>query len=283
MQTLFSSLDQVLPRHLLIGVVHLKALPGAPRFCGSLEQVLEAARVDARALVEGGCDALIVENFGDVPFYPQDVPPETVACMTRAVSEVVALSQERPVGVNVLRNDVGAALGICAATGATFVRVNVHTSAAVTDQGVIEGRAAQTVRERARLCPDASILADVHVKHASPLGSETPAEAASDVVHRGLADAVIVTGVGTGRSPSREVLAHVRRHLPTHPLLIGSGLTDANASRLLDVADGAIVGSWFKTDGVLSAPVDAERVRKLRTLMDSLPAPLRGAEGEEAH
>lgn len=283
MQTLLGKTPLFAPRHLLIGVVHLRALPGAPRFCGSLDEVLEAARGDARALVEGGCDALIVENFGDVPFYPQDVPPETIACMTRAVSEVVELSQDRPVGVNVLRNDVGAALGICAATGAAFVRVNVHTSAAVTDQGVIEGRAAHSVRERARLCPSAAILADVHVKHASPLGSETPAEAASDVVHRGLADAVIVTGSGTGRSPSREVLAHVRRHVPTHPLLIGSGLTDANASRLLDVADGAIVGSWFKTDGVLSAPVDAERVRKLRELIDSLPAPLRGGDSEAAH
>lgn len=283
MQTFLGKTPLFEPRHLLIGVVHLRALPGAPRFCGSLDDVLEAARVDARALVEGGCDALIVENFGDVPFYPQDVPPETVACMTRAVSEVVELGGGRPVGVNVLRNDVAAALGICAATGAAFVRVNVHTSAAVTDQGVIEGRAAQTVRERARLCPSAAILADVHVKHASPLGSETPAEAASDVVHRGLADAVIVTGSGTGRSPSREVLAHVRRHLPSHPLLIGSGLTDANAPRLLDVADGAIVGSWFKTDGVLSAPVDAERVRKLRDLIDSLPEPLRGLEGDDAH
>ncbi|MCB9916609.1 MAG: BtpA/SgcQ family protein [Planctomycetes bacterium] len=258
----------------LIGVVHLRALPGAPRFDGDLEDVLASAQADARALVDGGCDGVIVENFGDVPFFPRDVPPETIAAMARAVARVVDLAGKVPVGVNVLRNDARAALGICAATGASFVRVNVHTSAAVTDQGLLEGHAAWTLRERARLCPEVAILADVHVKHASPLGSESPAEAAADVVHRGLADAVIVTGSGTGRPPSREVLAHVRRRIHGTPLFVGSGLTDANAPRLFEAADGAVVGTSLKVEGRLDAPVDAARVRRLRELLDGLPEPL---------
>lgn len=255
---------------LLIGVVHLRPLPGAPRYGGSFEFVLEGARADAAALREGGCDAVIVENFGDVPFYPDVVPPETVASMALCVRAVRDVVSDRPVGVNVLRNDAAAALGICAATGASFVRVNVHTSAAVTDQGILEGRAAVTVRERQRICPDAALLADVHVKHASPLGSESPAESATDALHRGLADAVIVTGAGTGRSPSREVLTHVRRFVGKSPVLIGSGLTDANAERLLESADGAIVGTWFKVDGLLENAIDPERVKRLRELVDAL-------------
>lgn len=255
---------------LLVGVVHLAALPGAPLYGGSLEHVLESARADAVALQEGGCDAIIVENFGDVPFYPRSVPPETVAAMAICVKAVRDGVRELPVGVNVLRNDAAAALGLCAATGANFIRVNVHNSAAVTDQGILEGQAAQTVRERERLCPDVAILTDVHVKHASPLGSESPAEAATDALHRGLADAVIITGAGTGRSPSREVLSHVRRFVGKSPVLIGSGLTDANAERLLECADGAIVGTWFKVDGLLANPIDIERVRRLRELVDSI-------------
>jgi len=188
---------------LLIGVVHLAALPGAPRFGGDFEAVLEAARADARALHEGGCDALIVENFGYVPFYPRSVPAETVASMALAVASVRELAGGRPVGVNVLRNDAAAALGICAATQASFVRINVHHSAAVTDQGILEGEAALTLRERDRLCPGVAVLADVHVKHASSLGSESAAESAADAVQRALADAVIITGAGTGRSPSK--------------------------------------------------------------------------------
>ncbi len=255
----------------LIGVVHLPALPGAPRYGGDLEAVLERARSDARALVQGGCDALIVENFGDVPFFRGAVPPETIAGITVAVREVRELAGDSPVGVNVLRNDARAALGICAVTGASFLRVNVHSGASVTDQGVIEGDAANTLRERSRLCPGAAILADVHVKHGSPLGSESPAEAAADALQRGLADAVIVTGSGTGRPPSREVLAHVRRSIGDGRLLIGSGLTDGNYERLLEAADGAIVGSWLKRGGSVREPVDPDRVERLRELVNSLP------------
>jgi membrane complex biogenesis BtpA family protein len=257
-------------KSLLIGVVHLQALPGAPRYGGNFESVLDAARQDASALCEGGCNAIIVENFGDVPFYLDVVPPETVASMAIAVRAVIEVVGEVPVGVNVLRNDAPAALGIAAATGASFIRVNVHISAAVTDQGILQGQAATTVRERDRICPDVAILVDVHVKHATPLGSESPAESANDAVHRGMADAVIITGAGTGRPPSREVLTHVRRFVGNSPILIGSGLTDANAERLLETANGAIVGTWFKYEGELKAAVDPDRVRRLRELVDSL-------------
>lgn len=254
---------------LLVGVVHLLPLPGAPLYKGSMEQVLAAARFDADALRAGGCDAIIVENFGDTPFYPDKVPGETIASMALALAEVNEVRGDLPLGVNVLRNDAPAALGLAAATGATFIRVNVHTSAAVTDQGILQGQAAWTVRERARICPGVAILADVHVKHASPMGSESAAEAAGDAFQRGLADAVIVTGTGTGRSPSGEILSHVRRSIGKRPILIGSGLTDANAQRLLESANGAIVGTWFKKDGDVTRVVDVDRVRRLRELVDS--------------
>ena len=136
--------------------------------------------MDAQALVGGGCDALIVENFGDTPFFKTQVPPETVATLALALATVRHSTPSVPVGINVLRNDARAALGLCAAAGGRFLRVNVHTGAAVTDQGVIEGEAASTLRERARLCPGAALLADVHVKHASPLGRESIGQAAQD-------------------------------------------------------------------------------------------------------
>jgi membrane complex biogenesis BtpA family protein len=253
----------------LVGVVHLLPLPGSPRFGGSMDAILDGARRDAEALRSGGCDAVIVENFGDVPFYPRENPPETVASMALALAAVKGNIGDLPLGVNVLRNDAAAALGLCAATGANFVRVNVHTSAAVTDQGLLEGAAAVTLRERARLCPDVALMVDVHVKHASPLGSESAAEAASDAFQRGLADAIIITGSGTGRSPSGEVLSHVRRFIGKRPVLIGSGLTDGNAQRLLESADGAIVGTWFKRDGDVAQAVEASRVARLRELVDS--------------
>jgi membrane complex biogenesis BtpA family protein len=250
----------------LIGAVHLAATPGAPRFSGDREAPLRRALSDARALLDGGCHALIVENLGDAPYFADAVPPETIASMALAVSAVRALARETPVGVNVLRNDARAALGIAAASGASFVRVNVLSGAAVTDQGVIQGRAAELLRERQRLAPRVQILADVHVKHAAPLGRESIEDAARDARERGLADALIVTGARTGAPVDVETLARVRAAVRGAPLLVGSGLTPDNAEALLAHSDGAIVGTWLKHDGDLAAEVDPARVRRLSKL-----------------
>ena len=254
----------------LIGVVHLRATPGAPRYAGSVDEILQLAVADARVMVGGGCDALIVENFGDAPFFPEHVPAETVATLTRAVEAVMGVAESLPVGVNVLRNDARSGLGICAATGASFLRINVHTGAAVTDQGLLQGRAAETLRERQRLCPQVALMCDVHVKHATPLGTTEISDAAADTARRGLADMLIVTGSATGSAPHRQEIARVREAVGSVPILIGSGLTETNAPALLAAANGAIVGTWLKRDGRVSEPVDETRVLRLRQAFDAI-------------
>lgn len=253
---------------LFVGVVHLPATPGAPRYGGSMHAVLERAAEDARALAENGADALIVENFGDAPFFGERVPPETVAALALALDVVRREAGSLPLGVNVLRNDARAALGICAAAGASFVRVNVHVGAMLTDQGLLEGRAAATLRERARIAPDVVIAADVHVKHAVPLAGERLEDAARETFQRGLADVLIVTGARTGSPPSDDELERVRERVPEAPLWIGSGLSAENAGRLARLADGAVVGTSLKRDGRVSEPVDPARVARLRSVLD---------------
>ena len=245
----------------VIGMVHVLPLPGSPRWAGSMAAVLERARSDAAALAEGGADALIVENFGDVPFHPGDVPPETVAALTLAAA--AAAEAGLPVGINVLRNDAAAALGIAAAVDASFIRVNVHTGGMVTDQGWITGRAHETLRSRERLRPDTALLADVLVKHATPPHGLTIADAARDTWDRGLADALIVSGPGTGRAASLADLEAVRGAVPRAHLLVGSGVTEETVAQLLDLADGVIVGTALERDGVPGGPVEVERVRRL--------------------
>jgi membrane complex biogenesis BtpA family protein len=142
----------------LFGMVHMRALPGAPRFSGSIDEVIAAAVVDARALADGGCDAIVFENFGDRPF-GKSAGKETIAAMTRVIADVKR-DVRLPFGVNVLRNDAGGALAVAAATGAAFIRVNVHTGAMLTDQGIIEGDAAGTLRLRKQLAPEVLIFAD---------------------------------------------------------------------------------------------------------------------------
>ena len=258
----------------VIGMVHLEPLPGAPKFDGDREQILSAARRDARRLAEGGVDAVMVENFGDAPFYPDDVPKHVVASVTRAAT-AVREAVDVPVGVNVLRNDSLADLAVAQAVGADFVRANVHTGARVTDQGVIEGRAHEVMRERERLDADVKLLADHDVKHSAPLGTESfLAESMADGVERGLADATVVTGVGTGRGVDLSDLEAVVTRRDEYgldtPVFVGSGVTSDTVGEILETADGVIVGTALKRDGDVSQPVARDRVEELVAAADAV-------------
>ena len=243
----------------LLGMIHLPALPGAPLFGGSMDAIVQSALADGRALILGGCDGIIFENFGDRPFF-KVAGKETIAAMTRVIADVMA-ELSVPFGVNVLRNDAAGALAIAAATGADFIRVNVHTAAMLTDQGIIEGAAADTLRLRTSLAPNAAIFADHLVKHATPIGAVDVAQSARDLRERGLADAIIVSGRETGAPADVEQLRMVRDAVDA-PILIGSGLTAENAAAY-DDADGAIAGTSLKRDGRVDAAVDARRVERL--------------------
>jgi membrane complex biogenesis BtpA family protein len=234
-----------------------------------MAEILDRAASDARSLMEGGVDGIMVENFGDAPFFPDRVPGETVAALTLAVSAVRS-SADVPVGVNVLRNDARSALGIAVATGAAFMRVNVHVGTMFTDQGAIDGRAWETLRARRSLCPELPILADVMVKHAAPPPGSSLAQAARDSWHRGLADGLIVSGSGTGLPTSAEDLAAARDAVPDARLWIGSGLTEEGLAELIPLADGAIVGSAFQREGRAGMPVDPGRVQGFMKRVDLL-------------
>jgi len=221
-----------------------------------MDTILDRARVDARAIAAAGFEGIMVENFGDAPFFTDDAPKVTIAAMSRAVSEVAAVGL--PTGVNVLRNDGLGALAVAAATGAQFIRINVLSGTMYTDQGPIVGSAALVARARRELCPDVAIMADVFVKHATPPAGLTLIDATNDLVERGGADAVIVSGAGTGAATSLDDLKTVadRSDLPVY---VGSGANAATIRDILAIGDGAIVGSDTKIDGIATNPVDPER------------------------
>jgi len=247
----------------LVGVVHLRPLAGAPFYGGDPAAVEAAALADAEALAEGGVDALLLENFGDRPFFPDSVPASTVAQMT-ALALAIRGRVPLPLGINVLRNDAMAALAVAQAAGGAFLRVNVLAGARVTDQGVIEGRAHDLLRLRRTLGAESiRIVADVDVKHSAPLASYPLEEEVRDVLGRGGADAVIVTGPATGQSVRVEDLRRVREAAGRSPVWVGSGVTPGSIGTLAAMADGFIVGTALKRDGRVENPVDPARVRAL--------------------
>ena len=257
----------------VIGMVHLKALPGSPGFEDSFDDVIEAARKDALSLARGGVDAIMVENFFDVPFTPNRVETETVSAMTLAVKEVIAAVNEvntLPVGVNVLRNDGMSAMAIAAVTGASFIRVNVLAGARLTDQGIIEGIAYPLARLRNNLrANDILIMADVDVKHSAPLAPKEVHIEAEELVERSGANAIIVTGATTGRPVESSLLSNLRKHVDV-PLVIGSGVTAQTAPELAKEADAFIVGTSLKEDGDIRNPVSPEKVRELMAALQEV-------------
>ncbi|MBX3247100.1 MAG: BtpA/SgcQ family protein [Myxococcales bacterium] len=257
----------------LVGVIHLPALPGDPDPRGGFADAEAHALRDAEALAVAGFEALVVENFGSAPF-PKGtaghrLPPHQVAALALVAREVKRVTG-LVVGVNCLRNDGVSALGIAAAAALDFVRINVHSGAYVTDQGLIEGEADVTLRYRASLGAPVALLADVLVKHATPLAPLDPRRATEEALDRGRADAVIVTGRGTGHPVSRELLVEVREAAGARHVLIGSGLDEHNAASLAPLADGAIVGTATKVGGDVRAPVDPARAKGLASLLRPL-------------
>lgn len=240
----------------LVGVIHLPPLPGAPRSSLSLREIVKSALGDLEALVASGFDGVIVENFGDAPFFRDEVPKITLASMSIVAAALRERAPTFSLGINVLRNDAASALAVAAAAGANFIRVNVHTGARVTDQGIVEGRAFETARLRKELVPGLKIWADIDVKHSSPLAPRSLEEEAEETVGRGLADVLLVTGSGTGKGANMDDVSRVKRVEPNTRVLVASGATLANLSQVLGVSDGVIVGSALRKDGKAGGSID---------------------------
>ncbi len=246
----------------VIGMLHLQPLPGSPRYGGSMTAVREAMLADAEALVTGGVHALMLENFGDSPFYPGRVPAHVVATMT-ALAAAVKERFDVPLGINVLRNDGRGALAVAQAAGASFIRVNVLCGARVTDQGIVEGIAHDLLRDRQVLgAQQVRILADVNVKHSAPLGVRPIEDEVRDLVGRGGADGVVVSGSATGQGVDVTELAAVHRAAGGTAVWIGSGAQPQTLEAIRPYAKGLIVGTAFKRDGNPTAPVDPSRVEQ---------------------
>ncbi len=244
----------------VIGVVHLLPLPGSPGYGGSIDGVLTHAIEDCKAYHEGGVEGVIIENFGDVPFSAGTVEPVTVAAMTRAAVELKREFPDIYFGLNVLRNDAESALSIAYVTGAGFIRVNVHVGAVVADQGIIQGKAYQTLRLRKNLNSSVQILADIDVKHSAQIGDYDIKVQAADALERGLADALVISGSRTGQAVDMEQLRQLRREFKEANIVIGSGANSSNVNLLLKYANNVIVGTSIKKDGVTSSPVDPKRL-----------------------
>jgi uncharacterized protein len=249
---------------ILIGMLHVPPLPGSPNATQPFSAVRDHVVKDAALLLEGGISNLMIENFGDTPFFPDKVPNHTIAYLTAIATEISTRFPAAELGLNVLRNDGCSALAIAAATGASFIRVNVLCGARVTDQGIVQGIAHDLLRLRKTLSAErVAILADVDVKHSAPLARRPITDEVEDVIKRGHADAIIVSGTATGAAADPSTVREAASAAGSTPVLIGSGATASFIESFSNLVSGFIVGTAVKHNGNVHEPVDLIRVREI--------------------
>ncbi len=248
---------------MLIGMVHVGALPGTAQGGEPVSAIIDRAVAEAHLLDTAGFDALLVENMHDTPYLLRDVGPEIVAAMT-AVTGAIRAAVNIPVGVQVLAGANTAALAVAHATGGAFIRAEGFAYAAVADEGLMaEADAGPLLRERARLGATVQVWADVQKKHSAHAltGDLDITELAQGAVFMG-ADALVLTGSATGK---RTQLSDVRtvRDAVDVPVIVGSGVDASTVRQTLDVAHGAIVGSALKVDSHWANAIDPSAVTRL--------------------
>jgi len=252
------------PRCALVGMVHTLPLPGSPLWRGSMAELEDRAVRDARAVKDGGADAVLVENMGDLPYLNGRVDPETVAAMA-VLARLVAREAGLPAGVQILAGANREALGVAVAAGLGFLRAEGFAYGHVADEGWIQASAGMLLRARAALRADVKVWADVKKKHSAHAATADldVAEIAKGTVFNG-ADAVIVTGLATGRPANLDHVRAVREAVPETPVVVGSGVEPGQAKALAALCDAVIVGTWIKEGGDWKNPVERERVVRLK-------------------
>ena len=245
----------------IIGMVHCLPLPGTSGFDGDYQKILDRAVQDAVTLERAGVDAVIVENMGDTPFAAL-LDKAQLAALTAAavrVREAVKI----PVGIDAAFNDCEASLSIAGISGADFIRVPVFVDTVRFTDGIIYPCARKCMNFRKEMgLEHVKILADVQVKHATMLNSQITVEmSAKDAASNG-ADAIIVTGAVIGMETPIDMLKRVQNVVKI-PVLAGSGVNHNNIHEQLQIADGCIIGSSLKKDGILTNPIDYDLVREV--------------------
>ena len=244
----------------VVGVIHVGALPGTPRGSQSVSELVAAAREEAKLYRECGVDGVIIENMHDVPYLRGEVGPEIVAAMTAIAVEVKG-ECALPVGVQILAGANIEAMAVAHAAGLDFIRAEGYAYAHVADEGLIQASAAKLLRYRRMIgATQVRVWTDVKKKHAAHAitADVSLGETAETVEFMG-ADCVIVTGSATGRPPTIADVHEAKSHCGL-PVFLGSGITANNIAEFREAADGFIVGSAFKIDGLWSNTIDPARV-----------------------
>ena len=254
----------------LIGVIHLGALPGTPENRRDVASIAETAVDEARIYAAAGFHGLVIENTHDRPYLKGSVGPEIGAAMA-VIGAEVRRAVLLPLGIQILAGANSWALAVAHACGASFVRVEGFVFAHVADEGVIQSSAGELLRYRRAIGADkVRVFADIKKKHsAHAITADVDIAETAKAAEFFRADGVIVSGIATGGAADTKEVSNVSRAVEI-PTLVGSGISPENIHTYA-AADGFIVGSSVKREGLWSNPLEETRVRAVARAFAKLP------------
>lgn len=250
----------------IIAMCHLKPLPGDPYYDSSkgMEWVVDCAYKDLVGLQRGGVDAIMFSNEFSLP-YLTDVHCETVAAMARVIGQLIS-EVKIPFGVNVLW-DGEKSLDLAAATGAKFVR-EIYTGVYASDFGLWNTNCGKAARHRKEVdAQNVKMLFNIVPEAAKYIAMRDVVEIARSTMFNCKADALCVSGLIAGAETDAQLITRVKNSVPNAVVFANTGCRCENIIQQLSIADGAVVGTSFKRDGVFENEVDENRVKKFMDIV----------------
>jgi len=251
-------------------MIHVQALPGTPHYKGDIKAIIGKAKEEALIYKRAGIDALMIENMHDIPYLNRHVGPEIDAMMSIVLYEVKRTTG-LPLGIQILAGANKNALAAALAAGAEFIRAEGFVFAHVADEGTFNSDAGEILRYRRQIqAENVMVFTDIKKKHSShAITNDIDIAETAKAAEYFLSDGVIVTGSSTGKEPSLEEIREVKKKVRI-PVLAGSGITYDNVGEYLKCCDALIIGSYFKTDGIWTSPLDAGKVKRFMKKVNSL-------------
>ncbi len=262
---------RIFQRHkAVIGMVHVHALPGTPKYTGNFQSVVDKALSEAEIYARNGVHAIMIENMHDVPYLKKTAGPEIVAAMS-IVGHEIKKAFALPTGIQILAGANKQALASALAGNLDFIRVEGFVFGHLADEGIMESDAGELLRYRKHINAEhIAVFADIKKKHAAhQISADTGLTDHAKAAEFFMADGIIITGNGTGEPANEQELIELQDQ--THlPILIGSGITANNLEIFFPLANGFIVGSYFKFNGRWNHSVDPDRVKKFMRIFNEM-------------
>lgn len=252
----------------IIGMVHVKALPGTPKNILETSQIIDDAIKEAKIYQKAGINSIMIENMHDIPYLKGRVGHEISSVMT-LIAYLIKQETNLPIGIQILAGANKEALATAKASNIDFIRAEGYVFAHTADEGIIEAQAGDLLRYRKQIDAESIVIfTDIKKKHSShAITNDISLIDTAKAARFFLSDGVIITGDHTGSSASVDELKALKEVID-FPIIVGSGVTAENVSNYLPISDGMIIGSYFKEDGYWENEISYERISSFMDIVN---------------